>query len=75
MLKLNSEHFIFTLHSRTFAALADWLLAGMPDADVLIAKLKMAMLRCARYFQDGRQSDSLGDRSQLNLFSLTLLVI
>jgi hypothetical protein len=50
---LNSEHFIFTLHSRTFAALADWLLAGMPDMDVLIAKLKMAMLRCARYFQDG----------------------
>jgi hypothetical protein len=53
MLKLNSEHFIFTLHNRTFAALADWLLAGMPDTDVLIAKLKMAMLRCARYFQDG----------------------
>jgi hypothetical protein len=48
----------------------------MPDADVLIAKLKMAMLRCARYFQDGCwQSNSLGDRSQLNLFSLTLLVI
>jgi hypothetical protein len=40
----------------------------MPDMDVLIAKLKMAMLRCARYFQDGCwQSDSLGDRSQLKI--------
>jgi hypothetical protein len=35
---LNSEHFIFTLHSRTFAAFADWLLAGMPDADVFNCK-------------------------------------
>jgi hypothetical protein len=51
---LNREYFIFTVHtshSQTFGALANWLLAGMPDADVFNCKTENGNV--APYFQDG----------------------